>query len=899
MAELLASNIRNPVWQGVQEIAGLWFPAEWLGETERELRMLRLWQAGSRAWRFDLGDVLVLPRATTGTCESLPGLPLCRVGGALQSAPLLAREAEGLPAHDLVLVIGARPVALHLSQARAIDLSRHLDVSDYALHDTYDCRTPPAASAGASKLDGASVRKLLGNRIPPPSKESEAFLAGRMEGEGKGLGATKQFVGRAAGALLGAMMKVAPSVGAGLATISRPGTAGGGRVPARGKPGHPSRLRAAIARIALATRLSALVGYQQGAYLKRLMSMFDRGDLEEALRNALPIDSLRQSLGQAFSSPGRRKDFQLSSSAGSALSIGLGPDLQEHLRALYRRAFESFDRQGRIDEAVFVLAELLNARQEALDYLIRHGRHAQAAELALGWEMPPATIIRQLMLAGDVQRAVQVARRDAAFAAAIQMLQGTHAELADRLRSEWGHALIGQGDWLGAVEAVWTLPAMRAQATEWLLAAERAGGELGARALVQRALLLPDTLEQYAEAIEALADPWTEADARTAMAQAMLSVAGKSEVLRTMASRLLPAVAADRAASRNEFGTKDLERLLSLSGDGCLKADAPAWAFAPHLSNPFWKQAHALLLEAPAPGLHAIYDAVPLPSRHTLVALGEAGVVVLDSAGKVRQRYATPAFFLVASPLGHVALAVAPRERVSKIARLDLVSRTITDLGALAMRFPSPRFDGISWSVVCDERILVIDTHSATREVLWHVGDLGGPIVAAAHFPSRETFIVREGDGQLRDWSYALPSRRRLPCGDAPLDPEAPVHIHPARVMFQPRVVMGAQDMELEYRVGKSTIRTVLCPVDEGQDCLDSSIQVLEAGLLVGLVFATHIDFFFCELDGTRVVARLSWPTGSPPSVREHDGQILMFDREGRLLHINLATSARRHLSVR
>ena len=69
MAELLASNIRHPVWQGVQEIAALWFPAEWLDETERELRMLDAWQAGSRAWRFELGDLLVFPRAATGACE--------------------------------------------------------------------------------------------------------------------------------------------------------------------------------------------------------------------------------------------------------------------------------------------------------------------------------------------------------------------------------------------------------------------------------------------------------------------------------------------------------------------------------------------------------------------------------------------------------------------------------------------------------------------------------------------------------------------------------------------------------------------------------------------------------------------------------------------------------------
>ena len=60
---------------------------------------------------------------------------------------------------------------------------------------------------------------------------------------------------------------------------------------------------------------------------------------------------------------------------------------------------------SQIDEAVFVLAELLNVKHEALDYLEKHQRFKQAAELALGWDMPAEVIVRLYCMADDWQRA--------------------------------------------------------------------------------------------------------------------------------------------------------------------------------------------------------------------------------------------------------------------------------------------------------------------------------------------------------------------------------------------------------------------------------------------------------------------------------------------------------------
>lgn len=63
-------------------------------------------------------------------------------------------------------------------------------------------------------------------------------------------------------------------------------------------------------------------------------------------------------------------------------AYGFGQDLYAELRALYRAAFQRLDAQGRIEQAAFVLAELLQANEEAVSYLERHGRLRLAAEMA-------------------------------------------------------------------------------------------------------------------------------------------------------------------------------------------------------------------------------------------------------------------------------------------------------------------------------------------------------------------------------------------------------------------------------------------------------------------------------------------------------------------------------------
>ncbi|MGE8357829.1 MAG: hypothetical protein ACN6N0_15685, partial [Microvirgula sp.] len=182
------------------------------------------------------------------------------------------------------------------------------------------------------------------------------------------------------------------------------------------------------------------------------------GRLDEALRHAIPLGGDDGAHSPSLSTPHARKDLSLGSPGTSGrASLNLDPPLRQYLMDLYRRSFGKLDREGRIDEAVFVLAELLQSHAEALDYLEKQQRFTQAAALALYWDMAADTIVRLHCLAGDWKHAVAVARRDNAFSTAILQLEDKWPDAARRLREEWATTLAAQGAWLEAVDAAWPL----------------------------------------------------------------------------------------------------------------------------------------------------------------------------------------------------------------------------------------------------------------------------------------------------------------------------------------------------------------------------------------------------------------------------------------------------------
>jgi hypothetical protein len=928
----MLAPIREPVLRGRQCVAALWFPAAWFDATTRAARLIAWWRPGASALRFAQGDLLCYATPIDENCDDLPGWPLRQEGSALCSAPLSDTERAVIRKGEIWIVLGAEVLALHKRDAVRLDPSAWLAIEQLSLHDTYDCSVALPAPV-VLDLQSRPLREVLGNAVPPASREQADFLAAMKrlqqkhpKGAPQAMPVSAGGVGRfiigilsaaAVVTILGFIANSAPShlflavfviiimllVRLALSSILdrertvsvRPAAPSTGELPARSKPVQPQRWRRWFARIAMTSQLARLVGRAQARHLRRVLGFFDEGNLAEALRHAIPLDGPRGSLGQAFGTPVRRSNLDLTRVHGPSTTIHLGDELQNHLRTLYRQAFARLDREQRIDEAVFVLAELLNAKREAQDYLEKHQRFAQAAELALGWDMPPDVIVRLLCLAGDWRRAVAVARRDNAFATAVMQLEKRWPDAARRLREEWGNTLIQQGDWVSAVEAVWPVESLRAQATQWLLTAESAGGRLAARALVQRAVLLPDTLDRYAQILLELQRDralWRE---RSAMVEALISI-GRSPATEHLAALIAPGVLADHAQGYRRFGKRMLQQLVQLTGDVLLQVDLPNHDWPIAQPEPASKRADVLCLEAPEAGTHGIVDAVPLDDQCHLLALGEAGACVIDSTGRIRARFATPAQQLILAHSRQVALLLARRESLWRVSRLDLAKQTIVDLGMLAFDFCGTQFDGLNWTIAQERRLRVLDTQSSLDQVVWQVADLPGSVCALSASATLEQIVVAVNGIPTEVWTYRLPQRQLAARHDV-------THINGQLRLLNP--TGGVVDIAIEEsadkqlclrwqvsgRSSKFRLQTVL-PQDLRLWLAGEWLVVRardESGYLIQwLLLATGVECVRCE-----------WPADAAPNVRAYRDEWLLFDGHGRLLSLNVSSSQRQSFVVR
>jgi hypothetical protein len=934
--EAAAATVRQPVLRGHQAVAAVWFPAAWFDEQTRAARLIACWRPGASALRFTQGDLLQYATPIDMDCSDLPGWPLRAEGRAFCSAPLSDRERATVPDGDVWIVLGGDVLALHRRDASPIDPEAWLTIDHLSLHDTYDCRIPPPAPV-VLDLESRPLREVLGNSVPPASRERGAFLEALQRARGKhpqgvsqpqprhvpGVDAPRFIAGAAIVIVgLGIILLIAASdvpvggfpfvllaavlirllfTGALSRPVAVPGrtvqpVASQGALRQRAQPARPQRWRRWLTRIAMTSRLASVVGRAQARHLRRVLGFFDEGNLAEALRHAIPLDGDRGSMGQAFGTPGRRADLGLSPTYGPATSIDLGDELQNHLRTLYRQAFAKLDREQRIDEAVFVLAELLNAKREALDYLERHRRFAQAAELALGWDMPPDVIVRLHCLANDWRRAVAVARRDNAFATAVVQLEQRWPDVARRLREEWGNALIQQGDWVRAVEVVWPVESLRTQAKQWLLTAESAGGRLGARALVQRAVLLPDTMDRYAQNLLDLQRDralWRE---RSAMAEALMGI-GRHAATQRLAALIAPSVLADHAQGQRRFNKSELQQLVQLTGDLLLQVDLPNQDWPAAESQPAWQRAGVLCLEAPEAGTQAIFDAVPLDDQCHLLALGEAGACVVDARGRVRTRFATPAHRVVLANSKQVTLLLARRESQWRVSRLDLAQKAIVDLGVLAFDYWATQFDGLSWTVAQGRRLRVLDTHGSLSQVVWQVTDLPGNVCALTASDTVEQILLAVEGKPPQLWTYRLPQRQLVARDEVPLaSDEATAVLKPSGGMLRISVEQSADSqfvLRWQASARKPEFRLSMEPRAE--------IRFWVAGdwFVVGTSGAAGHLFRWLLLESGTECVRVQWPADSVPDVRVFRAEWLVFDARGRLLCVNPNTSQHQSVVVR
>lgn len=975
--------IRRPVLSGYQPIQALWFPVERFSEQERARLILTHWQTDAKAYRFAEGDLLRFPKAHTMLCEGLAGWPLIGEGRTLCSARLSPAEIQRLAYADVWLIRGTQVDAMHLQDAIALDPGQWLDVSQYAVLDTYECKDVlPEPEPQAVQTD---VRKILGNSLGPVDPERDVVMQALLERQRQVVPSSLPAARRAPGSAdspqgaellsggLSGFIAVAVSIGLYLihsleglelptatsaakstkpprsvdpatfdlgsvvvwtvigaalftlvlaatrAWMRRKGThsAAINTPPAApvnavqpslqpvppwglGQLRSPARWRRWLTLLTQNSRLSALYGKRQAAYMQRMLAMFESGDLEEALRHAIPLGGEQGNVGQAFGTPSRRQDLTLTQHSGPSTSMLFEADLGTYLKQVYRQSFERLDREGRIEEAVYVLAELLRARQEALDYLEKYQRYQQASDLAMAWDMPTPVIVRLLCLADDWQRALQVARRDNIFGDTVLLLEAKWPEAAARLRLEWALALTEKGLWLQAVDVIWSLPAQRERATQWLLAAEAAGGSLAIGALVKRAVLLPDTLSTYATWVEKLRNDPEQVVERAALAQALLAHKTHSGALAWLAAATVRAMICDQAGPHAYLTQNQLQALVKMSKDKLLQADLPGSALPKNkLLNQCLEQVSApLLFKAPERGNRALWDAVPLTDGRYLLALGEAGASVVEASGKMIFHFPVPTQAIVLSHSRQVALALAHRGDVWRVCKLDLVNRSAADLGVLMLDAFAKNFDGTNWTVGRGLQLRVVDV-DRRFETLWHVSDLPGQ-VAFLREDDRNESVVLNTQGNLQLWHYRLPDRRLLSRGSIP----AKRHEHSWQVYnaagrateFWIEHAAGSDPLLIAHENGTSKRYHLPGLIQESADPLD--VYSFEQWLVV--CYETGRDeacWHFIHRQSDRLCAVLHWPLHHA-QLRCVGNEWVLFDHEGRLWHIDTSRCVTRTLSV-
>lgn len=780
---------RPLIHRGTVEVKALWWPAQTYPEEAARAHILEIWQAGATVQRCEAGLLLKLREARRMRCEAAPGYPLVETRGALAACP----EAEGLLRGEVVVLCGGQ--LERLSAWTTEDPSAWIDLAGFEVAEARALAADPAPVAVAeAATEGPSARALLGRDEPAPAEARAALRAIEERGHfSTDAGGDEWSSPRAAPAPRARLLEWFSATL--LALFSRfarprpePTPSRALELPPSDEPGLLTRswrrLRTALEGALLRSRLARVLGRKHERYLRKMLEMFESGDYDEALRHAIPLGGQGTTKpGLPLSVPERRGELKIvpAAPAGSGSSLPVVDDLYEHMRRLYRQAFERLVAQGRIEDAAFLLAELLREDAEAVAFLEQHGKLRLAAELAEARKLAPGLVVRQWMLAGDWERGALLARRHDAYHVAISALESRDPDAALALREDWARTRAEKGDFAGAVEVAWpALPSMTRRVQQWLRSGVDIGGVAGARLLVRWLELEPEQGPELRQrALSLLEERAPEsATTRVGLAEALLQ-APKTEQTEVLARAALRALLRDQQGGAVYRDKRWYQRLADAGGDATLRADLPAIHVLDATAR--LRSRSSILrvrIESGDVGLTPIHDAAWLPDGKLVLACGEAGLEFRSPKGqRLITRLPQPAHHLVVSDNGNRAIALAPRGDVFRLARIDLLARRAEHWCEAKISSFAGDFDGLHWFISAEERVQMLDVTAAGLRADWDSGELRSmmPPMVVRGEPRQLTLTLFDLDSELRPepwlWTYDLPGpvlRSREPARKRP-----------------------------------------------------------------------------------------------------------------------------------
>ncbi len=743
---------RTAAFHGLVRAVALIVDPSHIGEAEARRRVVDRWRPGVDVRLLPGGAWLVLlAEPLTVRAEHAPGTPLVETDGHGLVQPGLDVRDNPPADGELVLEHGGRVQRLRVAELPVISPQSWVRLADLTRHELLPLDPPEATLAIDAHPGRPAIPELatvdapdLRTAIGLDDVSARAAAAARALGATGGLGRNERRRRRQRRSRKQAMPQ---------GRHSDPGRRAGAPSPLLGRGGsratRPPRARQPLvdrlANLALRGPTGALVRNRHQRYLHELTAKFTQQRWDEALRDAIGLGD-RAGDWSSVRLPGRRTG-QLSPTpqlptAGATVSYGT--EVVEQLRSLYRYAVEQLEREGRVVEAAFVLADLLGATAEAVGLLERHQQWRLAAELAEGRELGADLVVRLWWQAGDRDRAVAVAITRGAFATAVDRLAQADQTAADELREVWVAALRQAGDRLGAVAAAWPLVPLRRHLVEDLQAVRALGGAAAGTALAYL-LALPSPTLADATAVRRLLD--SDDLAAFASRQAFVGrfsrlPASEPATDRELSTAAVTLLARDAAPTHGATASvKVMQHRLLPRTDPLLRADLPAPAAA---ETPPSKVVAVTGVE---PGHLPVWEATPVTDGSVLVACGEAGVRLLSPSGGVRARWDVPAHRLVLADHGGSALLAAHRGAGFEVHRLDLADRRVRYWAGVRAQELVGSFDGAVLLVVTDDGLDLIDATADRPRVLWRELDAGVTVLSLARSATSLTALVTGREG--------------------------------------------------------------------------------------------------------------------------------------------------------
>lgn len=725
--------LKSVVHHGNVTASALLFDLDFIDLRTAQLRILGMWKTGSKVFRLSDALVLLWPKPMPIFCNEATGLPLTALDSSaaapLSAVPLTEKQIKQLrpPYKSLVR---AKHGAIRIDNLDTEeDPACWFNLEGYSEIKVTPPKVKPSATTPEIQPETFNPREHL-HGIPPAAPALNEFMeelrrenAARQAGQGQPAQAGRPGeldIGRWFRSLFGGEGGAA---GAGQQQFRTPAP------PQRGTTNEDDMIfnfRMQLYRLMSATGIADLFHKKQAAYMYDMLDKFERGDWNEALRHAIPLS--KDSSGRAIPSlgiPMPRNDISLNFGPQvPATSAFLSQDdLYERMRRMYRNAFERLEAAGKIDEAAFVLAELLSEPDEAMAFLEKHKRFETAAKLAEARELRPEAIVRLWILANNPKRAMLIARKSGCFAEAVQLLKKEHPDLANALRTMWASHLADSGDYARAAMVANT-PELAHLSLEWTKLALEIGDPNSGQLLANWLIPLPSEewpqLKEYA--LRLLDDESRElAPARLTFTTEL----AKSSILRSAEAHVLmrAAIRASLADSGRGYVTlnkKIVKQLLHSSNDAGLQTDAILCKLeCPLLDLSSRAQPINYVISENDVGINKLYDCSQLKNGNLIVAMGEAGVCLLNREGRTQRHFAVPADRLVVSQNGDRVIAIANRGDAKRLTRIDLLAGKAEYLGEAHIDVYADTYDGSAWYAAKDEQLFIVDALANRFKVLW------------------------------------------------------------------------------------------------------------------------------------------------------------------------------------